>query len=470
MTDSDSDLYLALDQGGHASRAIVFNADGEQCYSFYREIETVQRGDFVEHDALAFVQSMRDVLDELARTLTDKELCSIRSAGLATQRSSIVCWRRTNSELLSPVISWQDLRTRNALGQFQHAEALIKNKTGLMLNAHYGATKMHWCLENMPELKQASLDGDLVMAPVVSLLVYHLVDNRPLFVDPANAGRTLLYNFRTRTWDDELLSLFGIDKKCLPECVSTRYEFGDISVGDVKIPLRLCTGDQSAAIFAFGMPEPDVLYCNAGTGAFLQQVFEGDIEDDTSGLLRSVVYSDSHQTLLVREGTVNGAARALQWYAEHTGISDFAALLNESPESAPLFINSVAGLGSPLWRPDIQPQFIGDMNDAQAAFYAVLESIVFLMFLNITCFKDLSKVVLSGGLSNNVLFCQMLADLAELPVETVDVPEATARGVWQLLTRTDANTRVLRQFKVHKNARLAHRYRQWYRALEGLLS
>ncbi|MDH5217937.1 MAG: FGGY family carbohydrate kinase, partial [Gammaproteobacteria bacterium] len=251
--------FLAIDQGGHASRALVYNSNGALVESTYCEIETLEKpGNIVEHDANAFLASVTKVLDELAQKL-GKNLTHISSAGLACQRSSIVCWNRENGKALSPVISWQDRRTADDLHRYSAHRELIQNKTGLLLNPHYGASKMRWCLENLPAIADAEHQGTLVMSPVASYLLYHLLEQHPIVVDPANAGRTLIYDYKTGNWCDELLTVFGIKENTLPTCVNSLHSYGTIALHGHEIDFKLCTGDQSAAVFYSGMPQPDSL-------------------------------------------------------------------------------------------------------------------------------------------------------------------------------------------------------------------
>lgn len=465
MAENDDDLYLAIDQGGHASRAIVFSADRNIIASFYREIDTVQDvEDRVEHDAAEFIQSIRDVLIDLQRGLPPEQLANIKSAGLATQRSSIACWRKSDSHPLSPIISWQDRRTENQLAPYRQYDEIIRHKTGLLLNAHYGATKMRWCLDNIEEVRQAAQRNDLAMAPVASFILSQLCISSSPLVDPANAGRTLLFDYATGDWDDELLEIFGINRSILPDCVHSQYPFGKLQLGDYAIPVTLCTGDQSAAVFAFGMPDKSTLYCNAGTGAFVQQVLAADEQQKVEGLLRSIVYSDAEKCLLVQEGTVNGAGRALQWYAEQQGVEDYVTMLDRPLDDVPAFINGVSGLGSPFWYSSLVSEFDREC-DVREGFVAILESIVFLLCCNIELFEGVQDIVVSGGLSNNSLFCQSLADLSGYPVRRFVESEATAKGVFFLLSGVSMRTRAERIFLPQKNHKLTHRYSHWNKLL-----
>lgn len=264
---TNSSLYLTLDQGGHASRALVFDASGKIIVSDFQPIGVNHpQSDWVEHDPHELITSLRtaisNVITQLGARSTD-----IVAAGLATQRSSLACWDNTTGAAVSPIISWQDRRAHHQLQQFESQRQAIHQKTGLFLNAHYGASKLRWCLDHLPAVRTAQHNGTLACGPLASFVLFHLLEERPLLADPANASRTLLWNISTGDWDDELLALFGVPRTLLPRCVSTRHSFGHLRINDFSIPLTVTNGDQSAALFTFGPPQPDIVYINVGTGA-----------------------------------------------------------------------------------------------------------------------------------------------------------------------------------------------------------
>jgi glycerol kinase len=253
---------LALDQGGHASRACLVGEHGRILATHAVPIDTIHGPDGeVEHDADAIVESLRaaarGVLGAVGATTTD-------NAALATQRSTIVCFERSSGRALSPAISWQDRRNAAWLASFgAHAER-IRALTGLPLSPHYGVGKMRWCLDHLPAVRRAADRGELVMAPLASYLAMRLTVGDPL-ADPANASRTLLWDAQQRDWSSELLALFGIERAWLPRCTATRSDFGSLQLDDgaaqaqagaapraprPAIVLRAVTGDQSAVPFS----------------------------------------------------------------------------------------------------------------------------------------------------------------------------------------------------------------------------
>ena len=433
------DVYLALDQGGHSSRALLFDAQGALVTSASVPIGT-QRDDrgHIEHDPEELVRSLQQAIAGACAELPAEH--RIHAAGLATQRSSMLCWNRHTGAALSPVISWQDRRNATWLERLAPRSAEIRARTGLVLTPHYGASKMRWCLDHLPAVQAARAADALKMGPLASFLVCRLVSGRPLFADPANASRTQLWALATQDWSPELLALFGIDAAVLPRAVTSRYAYGDLVTPAGPVPLTVVTGDQSAVPFAFGPLDSKIAYVNLGTGAFAQRAVPGQIPD-APRLLVSVVWSTADRVDYLLEGTVNGAASALDWLAEREGVpltellrlAEAAIATDEAP---PLFINGVSGLGAPFWVSTLESRFIG-AGSRGARVLAVLESIAFLLQVNLEELRPhgpaLTGLLVTGGLSANDYLCSCLGSLSHLPVTRAEDPEATARGLARLV-------------------------------------
>lgn len=445
----DHALYLTLDQGGHASRALVFDASGKIIASDFQPIAVnYPQPDRVEHDPHELITSLRTAINNVITQLGTRST-DIVAAGLATQRSSLACWDKTTGAALSPIISWQDRRAHHQLQQFESQRQAIHQKTGLFLNAHYGASKLRWCLDHLPAVRAAQHNGTLACGPLASFVLFHLLEERPLFADPANASRTLLWNISTGDWDDALLTLFGVPHTLLPRCVPTRHSFGHLRINDFSIPLTVTNGDQSAALFAFGTPQADIAYINVGTGAFVQRVSQQ--RPHHARLLSSVVMQTAEHTTYTLEGTINGASSALQWASNTLGLSNIEPSMENwltqhithasTRSTAPLlFLNGVSGLGAPYWIADFHSQFIG-AGEAWEKMVAVVESIVFLLHTNLCEMESACPaprtIVISGGLATLNGLCQRLADLCGLPVYRPAECEATARGTAFLLAGSE---------------------------------
>ncbi len=476
----DRALYLALDQGGHASRALVFDANGLIVASDLQSL-TVSHPQpaRVEHNPHELITSLRTAMSNAIAQLGTRGK-DIVSAGLATQRSSLACWDNSGMAL-SPILSWQDRRAHEELHAFENQRQMIHHKTGLFLNAHYGASKLRWCLDHLPAVCAARHNGTLIGGPLASFVLFHLLEERPLFSDPANASRTLLWNIHTRNWDDELLAPFGIPRSVLPDCVPTRYNFGHLRINDLMIPLTLSNGDQSSALFAFGEPQADTAYINIGTGAFVQRVTQQ--RPDHARLLTSIAMQTAQHTTYTLEGTVNGAGSALQWACQILHLSDIESSMENwltHSTTPPLFLNGVSGLGAPFWIADFHSRFIGtsaSCDEPWEKMLAVIESIVFLLHTNLrqmesVCSTDTRAIIISGGLATLNGLCQRLADLCGLPVQRPAECEATARGTAFLLAGQPHHWHAAHEhafgitFTPTSNPALQERYRLWHDSMQ----
>ena len=431
-----SDLILAIDQGTHSTRAIIFDSQGRVVTSARQSIALQRHSRTeIEQSAVEILQSMQSVV---ASVLDDPAINpeQIAAAGMATQRSSVVAWHRNTGQPLSPVLSWQDRRAADQLRKLSTQSRSIKQLTGLRLSPYYGASKMQWLLENNAEVVAALEDNMLVMGPLASYLLHHLTDYEHEAIDDANASRTLLWNLKQRNWDDTLLAMFDIPPRVLPQCKPIRSDYGTIN--DFTIPVRAVNGDQTAALYAQGLPSKNTLTVNIGTGAFvLLPVDNPSLRPD--GLLAGISNSDEQSGSYYIEGTVNGAAAALKWAAKSFGLTEIEQPLSgwlEDINSPTLFINTVGGLGAPWWQDGPAPHFVDPGVSGPEAMVAVIESILFLVQVNVARLQTVNPAVeniqISGGLSQLDRLCQKLANLTGLHVSRPFQVEATARGIaWQ---------------------------------------
>ncbi len=468
LTGGNEPCCLTIDQGGHAIRAMVFDAQSRLITAAQEEIALDgARGGHQEYEARTLLDSLRRAISTAIGQLP-VGCPAPRSAALATQRANMVCWDRNDGAPLSPIISWQDRRGAAWLEQSTAQRDTIRRITGLPLSAHYGAAKFRWCLDHLPAVHEALDENRLAMGPMASFLIFHLLQERPLLSDPVNASRTLLWDLERRDWSPCLLDLFDLPATALPRCAPTRHAYGTLDTGGNHIPLTVVTGDQAAALFAHGEPDPDTIYITLGTGAFIQRPI-GTRPSFTSTLLTSVLTQEARTMRYTLEGTINGAGGALDWLEKNLGVKlDFKHLSqwlarNHEP---PLFLNGITGLGTPFMRADFPSRFIGESGTMEKA-CAVIESIVFLIQLNLENMQSVSgpaaNVVAGGGLARLDGLCQRIADLSALPVLRVDDHETTSHGLAYLLTG-HAPQRIpsdSSRFTPAEAPALNDRYRRW---------
>lgn len=474
--NASTDLFLCLDQGGHASRAVVYERSGNKVMELSCETKTMLDDPRVELDADSLLASIQQLIQTTASQL-DSDAQRVVAAGLATQRSNIACWHKDTGQALAPILSWQDRRAGELLQGLDLP--WVHAKTGLYANAHYGASKLVWCLRQLPQVMAAAEAGNLCLGPMASFLQTRLTVGQqgskaahPYqgYADPANASRTLLYNLHRRDWDQELCDHFGIDIQTLPVCVPSLYDFGHLNWGEGKLPLRVVSGDLSTAAFVHGMPQDDIAYITLGTGAFVQRSLRQTLETDLR-LLNGIVWDDGKEALYSLEGTVNGAGSALEWFCAHSGLEQRELLQHlplwcEQVTVPPLFSNGVSGLGSPFWQADFSPHFVG-AGDVTAQAVAVVESIVFLLCENLLLMDRYlpapGQLLLSGGLAALDGLCQRLADLSGIEVVRSAETEGTAKGLAYLLADMPQAWPVTmeRRFKSGENPTLRQRYNSW---------
>ncbi|MEJ2059123.1 MAG: FGGY family carbohydrate kinase [Gammaproteobacteria bacterium] len=464
--------YLALDQGTHASRALLFDADGGCLFHTERPV-TLQRLDDhrVQQDGDELLTTLSACLDEAADFSRRRKL-QIAAAGLATQRSTTLAWDRVTGRTLSPALSWQDTRAAGEVFELCRPAEAVHKITGLYPSAHFAAGKIRWLLQQVPAVRRALRQSRLALGPLSAYLIHGLLEQQPLQIDDANAARTLLYNLHNRDWDDGLLGKFGIPRDVLPACRPVEHRYGTLT--GTNVALTAVSGDQNAALYGAGQPRDDTLYVNLGSGAFVLGLL-GTRPLTTSRLLNTLIYSADDQAVChyAMEGSVNGAGSALEWAREHAGLDTGTPALEAALNCATpaLFINAVGGLGSPWWRADLAPHWMEPGGSEQERLAGVLESVLFLVQANIDqlcAMRPFKHIQVSGGLAHLDGLCQRLADLSDLPVQRSRETESTARGIawlaggrWTVPMATDAD-----RFAPRYDAVLQARYARFIDVLE----
>lgn len=470
---SKAPLFLALDQGGHSTRAVVFDVTGELVARTRVKIsDSVPRPGWVEQNAEELTASLAKVLADTAHLL-GPDVSRLYAAGLATQRSNVVCWDRESGEALTSAISWQDRRAESWIRQFARWSDKVHEITGLYLSAHYGAGKLRWCLDHSAAAKQALQEGRLACGPLASFLAWRLLDSRPYLVDPANAARTLLWSLQRKDWDTQLLDIFGIPRRLLPRCVQSDHTFGTVKVGNTPVKFRCMTGDQAAALYVAGPPDSATAFVNIGTGAFVQRA-TGDRVVHVPGLLSGIALHTAINTTYTLEGTVNGAGSALDWLQATEPEPNLFVNLDGWLADAvdpPLFLNGIAGLGAPWWLGNFSSRFIGGKSVQDRA-VAIIESIVFLITVNLKRMAVLEprihSIMVTGGLAALDGLCQRLADLNGVRVIRPAQYEATARGLAWLLSSGQATWALkdVQSFTPDNGGKLHDRFRRWEHAMD----
>ena len=471
--------YLAIDQGTHASRACLFDEAGVLLREHTKNIRLTRiSSTCIEQDANEIIDSVNEVVAKLLHELHPQD--KIAACGIAIQRSSVLAWQ-DDGTAIGPVLSWQDTRGSQQLDQLREVEGEIQQLSGLPLSAHYGATKLHYLQE---EARIRGIATDMLrLSPLISYLLFHILEEHPYIVDHTNAQRTQLFSIAELDWSARLIELFEVPLQTLPGCVPvlnhTSNAHGRLAATD--IPVTAISGDQNAAIFDTGSLPSETALINLGSGAFVLSLLPH--YQASKKQLSTIASSENRSVQYVREATINGAGSALEWLQKKYEITDLwqqlPVWLNTTGSNEtglpPIFINSIGGLGSPWWNNSIEPEFIvvkQSVIDAEvepvsldpaSRTVAVIESIVFMICTNLEIMQSeltLDRLRVCGGLSQLDGLCQRLADLSALPVERLSSPEATARGIaWLAAGKPDGwSSENVEIFKPEYNTPLCKRY------------
>jgi glycerol kinase len=467
-------LILAIDQGTHATRALLVDRHGELFQQFSQEIHLNRLDSLrVEQDPLEILGSCETVISEALRYAAAREM-AIQTAGLCTQRSTVVAFDRVTGNPLASALSWQDTRGRALTRSLKAKAPVIEAATGLPLSPHFGASKIRWLLAQ-PEIQAARDTKRLCIAPLAAYLIHQLTDTEQAVVDVANGARTQLMNWQTGDWDPELLNLFGIPRDLLPICIPMRSDFGCLRTGG--IPLSAVNGDQGAALLARGPVLPGEARINLGTGGFVSASWPRPIDN----LLFSQIDAGEGRDQFVCEGTVNGAGAALAWLADLTKDDSLPLHLNEWLDQCPnpfVFLNHIGGLGSPWWRSGVESGFLNipmdqALADSRRAACGVAESILFLLKSNLDHMQKaglkIRYIFVSGGLSQIHALMSRLASLCRVPVCIDKLPESSALGIaWQASGDMQPwRSEPGQSFSPYYDPQLQKRYRQFVEALKN---
>ena len=418
---------LAVDQGTHASRALVLDTSGQVVSQSLHPVSLAHpRPGWFEQDAGQIAASVQAAIQEALHALTAHQQAAVCACGISSQRSTVLAWQG-NDTPLSMAINWQDSRGEPQLEALRSRASTIHKLSGLPLSAHYGASKLHWLHQLLGN------DPDIKLGPLVSFLLDKMTGGRRCVVDHSNAQRMQLFDIHALNWSRQLSDWFDVPIQSLPVCLPVRHDYGTLA--DYDIPVTAVCGDQNAAWFGSGEPDAGTARVNLGSGAFILARRASD--STVPKLLSSIADSDQHSCQYLVEGTVNGAGNALQWLNAQTSAQNIQSRLAvwlEQIAKPPLFLNTVGGLGSPWWKQGLAPKFLPDIDrysDAERA-VAVAESILFLVQYNLEQIQKqqaILRLTVSGGLSRIKPLCQKLANLSGLPVERAEDPEASARGI-----------------------------------------
>lgn len=442
----DAPFLLAIDQGTTSSRAILFDSSGQPLASHSIEIcQHYPANGWVEHDPEELWQSVLSCLRVVMRGVAPEDVAGI---GIANQRETIILWDRLTGMPLHHAIVWLDRRTAERCQALRAAgfEAELTERTGLLLDPYFSATKLEWLLDHIPGARERAGRGELACGTVDSWLIWKLTGGAVHATDPTNASRTLLFNLKALDWDPALLSLFNVPAALLPEVRDSAGFFGMTDAALFGAPLRICgvAGDQQAASIGQACFAPGQVKSTYGTGCFAL-IQTGETPPASSHrLLATCASRIAGKAYFAIEGSIFTAGAVVQWLRDHLGIiADSASvelLARQAKDVEGLyFVPAFTGLGAPYWDPDARGAIFGLCSDTGAGEIAkaALDAVCYqTRDLLEAMAKDIGaarialpkSLKVDGGMVCNDWFCQRLADLTGLSVERPLVTETTALG------------------------------------------
>jgi glycerol kinase len=424
-------MLLAIDQGTTGTTCLVFDLEGELLGRAYREFtQHFPKPGWVEHDANEIWEVTHAVAGE---ALDDAGLGpgELDAIGITNQRETVVCWDRDTGEPLHRALVWQDRRTAarcDELREQGHLD-LVRERTGLVLDPYFSASKMEWLLENAPETR----DG--VFGTIDSWLIFKLTGEH--LTDASNASRTLLMDIRRGEWDPELCDLFGVDPESLPRIVPSCGELGRTSgFHGHDVPVAGVAGDQQAALFGQRCLEPGLAKNTYGTGSFVLINSGTAPPPAREGLLATIAWQIGGQRTYAQEAAIFVTGAAVQWLRDGLGIinhaSDTEALAASlDGNDGVYFVPALTGLGSPHWDPYARGTIVGLTRGSGRAHVAraALEAIAYQTVDAVEAMeRPLTELRADGGATVNAWLMQFQADVLGVPVSLPEVAETTALG------------------------------------------
>ena len=430
-------LLVAIDQGTTSTRTVAFDRDLNVMHSKQKEyLLKYPKDGWVEIEPGELMASVHNTLEPVLEACDD-----IIALGITNQRETTLVWEASTGKPIYNAIVWQDRRTAEDCMRLKKDgyEEIIKNKTGLLLDPYFSATKISWILDNVDGARKKAANGELRFGTVDTYLLWQLSEGAIYKTDVTNASRTNLFNIHSKAWDQELLDIFNIPPSILPEVHASDAVFGDISRQNRTIKITGVIGDQQSALVGQRCFEPGQMKATFGTGCFLM-VNTGDQSiPSTSGLLNTLGYGISNKIPFALEGSIFSAGTIIQWlrdemkfFPDSPKSIDFLSTTGNSKDI--YFIPGFTGIGAPHWNSEIRAALYGITRDTSqkdittAAFKALIYQVIDIKDALSEDGIEIKNLSIDGGMASNKMFCQLLSDYLCQEVNVPSSIESTAIG------------------------------------------
>jgi glycerol kinase len=463
---------LSLDQGTTSSRAILFDHEGSIVAVSQKEFEQIYPvPGWVEHNPLEIWSTQVSVATEvLAKSGLNS--IDIHAIGITNQRETTVVWDKESGTPIYNAIVWQDRRTSDYCDSIRTEYGdIIRNKTGLIIDSYFSATKVRWILENVPGARQKAEAGKLLFGTIDSWLIWKLSGGVTHVTDVSNASRTMLFDINTLEWDKQLLQLFNIPASMLPEVKSSSEVFGH-TAGNIlasKIPIAGIAGDQQAALFGQMCTKVGMVKNTYGTGCFMLMNIGSKPAMSANNLLTTIAWKINGEVTYALEGGIFIGGAIVQWLRDELGLIKSSAEVEElaakvDDNGGVYIVPAFAGLGAPHWDQHARGTITGITRGTNSGHFAraALESIAYqtmdvLKSMEADAGMPISELRVDGGATANNILMQFQADIMKCRVIRPEVTEVTALGAaylaglatgfWEDVAEISAQWKVERNFE-----------------------
>lgn len=486
------EYILALDQGTTSSRAILFNHKGEIVTVAQKEFKQIYpKSGWVEHDPQEIWSTQLAVMAE-AMAKEQLKLDAVKAIGITNQRETTIVWHKKTGKPIYNAIVWQDRRTADYCKKIaeQGHEQIIQEKTGLLIDAYFSASKINWILNHVEGAKELAEKGELAFGTVDSWLVYNLTNGEKHVTDVSNASRTLLLNINTLKWDKELLDIFKIPESMLPTVCSSSEIYGHTSddITTVPVPIAGIAGDQQAALFGQLCTKKGMVKNTYGTGCFLLMNIGNKPVISKNKLVTTVAWKIGKEVSYALEGSVFIGGAVVQWLRDELGIirssSEVEKLATSVSDTNGVYlIPAFSGLGAPHWNSEARGTLVGLSRGANAAHIAraSLESIAYqthdiLKAMETDAASTINELRVDGGATQNSFLMQFQADILQTKVIRPSTTETTAIGAaflaglavgfWKDISELQELWKEDKVFETAKDINYKPQLKEWKRATE----
>jgi glycerol kinase len=487
------EFILTLDQGTTSSRAILFNKQGKISSLAQKEFRQIYpEPGWVEHDPMEIWSSQASVITEavLKKNIRPENIAAI---GITNQRETTIIWDRESGKPVYNAIVWQDRRTSKVCDALKakNWDKRIQEKTGLVLDAYFSATKVQWILNNVPGAREKANEGKLAFGTVDSWLIWNLTEGELHITDVSNASRTMLFNINTLSWDQELLTLFEIPYSMLPQVRSSSEKYGESSgqLLGTKVPISGIAGDQQSALFGHMCNKPGMVKNTYGTGCFMLMNIGDQPRKSKNNLITTIAWKIGDKVQYALEGSIFIAGAVVQWLRDELKIISSASEIEELASNVAdtggvYMVPAFAGLGAPHWNQYARGTIFGITRGTNRNHLcrAALESIAFQTMEVLKAMEsdsgiEIKELRVDGGATQNNLLLQFQADILNTSVVRPEVTEVTAIGAaylaglavgfWSNMEEIQEQWKINRRYDP-ANEDKSELIKGWYKAIESV--